>query len=105
MALFEQGVVVQYTGHGHANVDVDTSVHSLPDPGVPWDKIRRVIVRALGQPIEWTTDGTDPDGTSSMRLLADNDVLVLDTDFTQFRMTQSPAASGAADVRIVYLGI
>src|SRR5690348_1181317 len=104
MALYEQGIVVQYQGHGHEVVTVDTSVHVLPDPPVDWTRVRRVAVRNLGQPIDWTADGTDPDGITSFKSLAD-EIVVLDTDFTNFRMKASPDATGSADVRIAYFGI
>lgn len=101
--MFEQGVVVQFIGHGHEAVSVGASVETLPPPSVDWSRIRRVVVRNLGQPIDWTNDGNDPDGVASFKSLAD-EIIVLDTDFENFRMTASPDATGAADVRIAYFG-
>ena len=106
MALYEQGVVVQYDGHGHLSQSVSTTPVALPAPpnGISWGRIRRVVVRNLGQPIDWTSDASTPDGVNSFRSLAD-EIVVLDTDFQNFRMVQSPSATGAADVRIAYFGI
>lgn len=104
MALFEQGLLVQFDSHGHQQVTVSAGVESLPEPAVGWSRIRRVAVRNLDQPIDWTADGTTPDGSSSFKSLAD-EIVVLDTDFQDFRMTTSPAATGDADVRIAYFGI
>lgn len=104
MALYEQGVVVQYQGHGHTAVTLGSTVQPLPAPTVDWSRIRRVAVRNLGQPIDWTADGNDPDGSSSFKSLAD-EIVVLDTDFQNFRMKASPDATGSADVRIAYFGI
>ena len=104
MALFEQGVLVQYNGHGHQQVTVSTAVESLPEPAVGWDRIRRVALRNLDQPIDWTNDATDPDGTTNFKSLAD-EIVVLDTDFQDFRMKRSADATADADVRIAYFGI
>jgi hypothetical protein len=104
MTLFEQGVVILYDGHGHQNVTVGTSPASLPTPSVGWGRVRRVVVRNLGQPIDWTNDGTTPDGETSMKSLSD-DVVVLDTDFLNFRMVRSPDATADADVRVAYFGV
>lgn len=105
MALFEQGVVVQYAGHGHAQVNVGSTSQALPAPAqVDWSRIRRVVVRNLGQPIDWTNDGTVPDGTTSFKSLSD-EIVVLDVDFENFRMRTSPDATATADVRIAYFGI
>lgn len=100
MALFEQGQVVQYDTLKHASVSLGQVVEALPDPGVSWDRIRRVVVRNLSTRIDWRCDGQDP-STDGFPSLAD-EVVVLDTDFTQFQMV---APAGTVDVRIIYFGI
>lgn len=107
MALYEQGVVVQYQGHGHTALTLSTTVEALPAPpdGVDWSRIRRVAIRNLAQPMDWTDAvGETPDGVNSFKSLA-NEIVVLDTDFQNFRMVRSPDATADADVRIAYFGI
>lgn len=100
MPLFEQGQVAVYDTLHHAAVSLTTTPASLPDPGVAWSRVRRVIVRNLGAAMDWQADGSDP-GPNAFRSLAD-EILVLDIDFSQFRMA---AVSGTADVRIAYFGV
>src|SRR5690242_14890723 len=100
MALYEQGQVVQYDTLHHAQVTLSTTPESLPDPGVSWDRVRRVIVRNLGAEMDWQADGSDP-GSAAFRSLAD-EIVVLDINFADFRMV-SPA--GSVDVRIAYFGV
>ena len=101
--MYEQGVLVQYIGHGHQQVTLGSTAQGLPVPAVAWSRIRRVVVRNLGQPIDWTADGNNPDGITSFKSLAD-EIVVLDTDFENFRMIVSPGSAGNADVRVAYFG-
>jgi hypothetical protein len=100
MPLFEQGQVVQYDTLKHASVSLSTTTEPLPDPGVDWGRVRRVVVRNLGAAMDWQSDGNDP-GTDAFRSLAD-EIVVLDIDFQQFRMK---AVTGTVDVRIAYFGV
>lgn len=99
MALYEQGQVVQYDTLKHVSVSLTTTPVSLPNPGVDWSRVRRVVVRNLGAAMDWQSDGNDP-GSDAFRSLAD-EIVVLDIDFENFRMA---AVSGTADVRIAYFG-
>ena len=100
MPLFEQGQVVQYDTLKHAQLTLTTIVEPLPDPGVDWSRVRRVIVRNLGASMDWQSDGNDP-GADAFRSLAD-EIVVLDIDFQLFRMK---AVSTDVDVRIAYFGV
>jgi hypothetical protein len=94
-------MVIQYETLAHQQVTVTSSaVVSLTEPAAGWNRVRRVLIRNLNAAIDWRSDGTDPDG-SSFRSLAD-EIVVLDVDFSTFRMK---AVSADADVRIAYFGL
>lgn len=103
-ALHEQGLQIKYSPLGHAQVTVGLSAVGLSSiPNL--SRVRRIVIRNLGQPINWRDDGTDPTGTTGMVALKD-EILVYDGDKAdQFKMIRNSAATGDADVRIAYYGV
>lgn len=85
---------------GHEKVDVGTSAVGFAN--VP-TRVKRTMIRTLGQPINWRDDGQDPDGSTGMTLLKD-EVLIFDADPNRFKMIRTSAATGNADVRVSYYG-
>jgi hypothetical protein len=81
---------------GHNKVTVSSSAVSLPS--IPAG-VKRVVIRTLGQAINWRDDGTDPTSSVGMALLAD-ETLVFDGDAYLFRMIRSSGSD--ADVRVAY---
>lgn len=82
----------------HAQVTVGTIAVGLPD--VP-DRVRRILIRVVGQPVNWRDDGVPPTGTTGMPLLADES-LVFDADPDTFRLIRAASATANADVRVAY---
>jgi hypothetical protein len=101
-ATHENGVQIAYIPLGHVQVSVGTTVVALPSLPAR-DRIRRVTIRVLGQPINFRDDGVDPTGAVGFPLLAD-ETLVYDGDPELFRMRTDSTATGNADVRIAYYG-
>lgn len=101
--LHSQGIQVLFRPLGIAKTTVSTTPVGLPS--VPTSgRIRRVVIRALNQPIEYRDDGTTPDGSNGFRLLAD-EVLVYDgEDPSAVQLIRASSASGDADVRVAYYG-
>lgn len=101
--LFEQGLQILYNPLGVYAVTVGSSAEalpSLPDLG----KLRRVVVRGLGQPWEWRDDGVDPDGSNGFHQLAD-EIVVFDNDFSQLKLVRASTATADVDMRIAYYGL
>ena len=85
---------------GHEQATVGTSVTTLAPPA----GTRRVTFRTLGQPINFTDDGTDPTDATGFPLLAD-EVMVHDVDEPQaIKLIRSSEATADADVRVMYHG-
>ncbi len=104
MAKYEQGMLVLHAPLGHTNLTVSTAAVSLPTlPAL--DRIRRVVIRTVDQPVNWQDDGLDPSTTSGM-YLATGDTLVYDgTRSDLLRLIRAASATSNADVRIAYYGI
>lgn len=86
---------------GHFQVTVSSAAVALPS--IPAEA-RRVVIRSLGQPINFRDDGTDPDGSTGFPILADEWIIYDTVPTANFKMITSSAATGNADVRISYYG-
>jgi hypothetical protein len=104
MAKFEQGIVVLHAPLGHVNQTVN--VTAAPLNALPaLDRIRRVVIRTVDQPICWRDDGTAPTNTTGMYLAA-GDTLVYDgTRADQLQLIRAITATTDADVRLAYFGV
>lgn len=99
------GVQVHFEVLAHAQITVGTGAVGLPSipSGDLEAQIKRVVIRNLGQPIQWVGDGSDPTQSYAFPALAD-EVFVYDgRDLSKFKMVRAPAATADADVRIIYL--
>ncbi len=104
MAKYEQGMVVLHAPLGHAVLSVTTSAVALPS--IPTlDRIRRVVIRAVDQPINWQDDGVDPSSTTGMYLAAGDTLIYDGTRSDLIRLIRAASATTNADVRIAYYGI
>lgn len=104
MARYEQGIVVQHAPLGHESLAVGTSAVG-PALLPPLDHVRRVVVRTVDQPVNYTDDGVDPTSTTGMYLAA-GDTLIYDaTRADQLKFIRASSATGNADVRIAYYGL
>lgn len=84
---------------GHEQLTVGTSVATLPN--IP-DRVRRTVIRVVGQPVNWTdAPGEEPTGTFGMPLL-ENETLVFDGNPYDLKLIRASNATGDADVRIAY---
>lgn len=96
---------------GHAKLTVSTSavglasaVDSSGNPLTVPAGTRRVVLRILGQPVNYTdASGETPTGTFGFPLLSD-ETLVYDGDPSLLKLIRSASASADADVRIAYYG-
>lgn len=96
---------------GHAKLTVSTSAVGLDqavdvggNPVTVPAGTRRVVLRTVGQPVNYTdTDGESPTAIFGFPLLAD-ETLVYDGDPDLLQLIRSSSASGDADVRIAYYG-
>jgi hypothetical protein len=86
---------------GHFQVTVSSA--AVPLPSIPAEA-RRVVIRSLGQPINFRDDGTPPTGTSGFPILADEWIIYDTVPTTNFEMISASTATGDADVRISYYG-
>lgn len=104
MAKYEQGMVVQHSPLGHESLTVGVSAIGFADlPEV--DRVRRVVIRTLNQPVCWRDDGTDPTSSTGM-YLGSGDTLVYDaTEPNELKFIRASDATGDADVRVAYYGI
>lgn len=101
-ARFEQGLLVTYSALGHEQLTVGTTAVGLPNlPDLA--KLRRVVVRNLGEPMNWRDDGTSPTANTGFPSLAD-EIMVFDGDFEQLEFIRSASAGNDIDVRIAYYG-
>ena len=97
---FQNGQIVVHNPMGYAQVTVGGSAVGLP--GLPdVERVRRVMIRVLGGPINFRDDGVDPTDSEGFTILKD-EVFVYDGDFERFRMVKDDVAD--ADVRIIYYG-
>lgn len=111
MARHEQGLIILQHPLGHFEATVSTTPEPLPGLNTVLtaqedrpERIRRVVIRNVGQPMVWTDDGTDPTGSHGMPSLAD-EVLIYDgSDLDQLRFARSPSATADVDLRVAYYG-
>lgn len=86
---------------GHEQLTVGTSAVGLPN--IPAGT-RRVLLRVVNQPVNWTDFPDDPPtATFGMPLLKDES-LVFDGDPENFRLIRASSATADADVRVAYYG-
>lgn len=102
--LHSRVIQVLFEPLGFEKVTVSTAAVALPSlPDLA--RLKRVVIRALDQPISFRDDGTDPTATTGMEILAD-EILVYDgSRADQFKMIRTNDATGDADVRIAYYGL
>lgn len=86
---------------GHFQVTVSGS--AVPLPTIP-PEARRVVIRTLGQPINFRDDGTSPTGTTGFPMLADEWIVYDTVPTIDFEMILGSTATGDADVRVSYYG-
>lgn len=84
---------------GHSVISLGGSPTGLSAP----DLTRRVVLRTLGQPLNYRDDGIAPTGSVGFPLLAD-EVLIYDGDPALFQMVVASTATGNADVRLAFYG-
>lgn len=101
-ARFEQGSVITYSALGHEQLTVGSTAVGLPNlPNL--DRLRRVVIRNLNQPINWQDDGNDPTSSTGFHALAD-EIVVYDGEFDLIKFIRASTATADADVRIAYYG-
>lgn len=100
----EAGLQIQFNPLGHFSLTVSTIAVGLPNlPDL--SRIRRVIIRNLGQPVNWRDDGTDPTGSTGFAALSD-EIIVYDGNIPQqFKIIRASGATGDCDCRIAYYGL
>ena len=104
MAKYEQGLVVLHAPLGHFGLTVTSTPQVLPSlPAL--DRIRRVLIRTVDQPICWTDDGTAPGPTSGMYLAAGDSLVYDGTRADQIQLVKAATATANADLRVAYYGI
>lgn len=102
MQTHENGVQVRFVALNFAQATVDTTV--ISPPGLPnVDRVRRIIIQPLGNPLIYRDDGVDPTGTTGLLIPADA-FFVFDGDPSKLRLRTDGTASGTADTRFGYYG-
>lgn len=101
-ARFEQGNLVNYAPLGVHVMTVSSTPLTLPNLPSS-DQLRRVAIRGLGQPWEWSDDGTVLNGSNGFRQLAD-EIVVYDAAFDTIQLIRASTASADVDVRLAYYG-
>lgn len=86
---------------GHFQVTVSTAAITLPT--IPAEA-RRVIIRSLGQPINYRDDGTSPTASTGFPILADEWIVYDTVPTAAFKMIRAASATADADVRIAFYG-
>lgn len=104
MSVREQGMLVLHTPLGHTSLVVGVTPVELPDLP-PLDRIRRVVIRTIDQPICWRDDDTDPTGSTGMFLDAAETLVYDSTRADLLRFVKADSADGDADVRVAYYGV
>jgi hypothetical protein len=100
-SVFDGGLQVRYAPLGHFEVTVGATAVGLPNIPNP-ERVRRIVIRPLGEAIVFTDDGTTPSASHGMPLLED-EILVYDgQEAEDFQMIRRAAAD--ADVRVIYYG-
>lgn len=111
MARHEQGLIILQHPLGHFQADVSTTPVSLPGLTTVLaaqderpERIRRVVLRNVGQPMVWTDDGSAPSSTHGMVAQAD-EVLIYDgSDLSQLQFIRAADATADVDLRVAFYG-
>lgn len=98
--LFENGGQIRYVALAHRNFSADSTVGGVGIPSLTSpERIRRVIFRNLGAPVDVSFTGGDP--TAGFRLLAD-EITVHDGDPTKLLFNSTTGTP--VEVRAVLMG-
>lgn len=102
--LFQGGTQVRYEVVALGQANIGTSAAGLPNLPPNWkDRVSRVVLRSIGQPINIDPLGS-PTSTTGWPLLKDEIIVFDGADLETFKMIRASTASGDADVRIMYMG-
>jgi hypothetical protein len=104
--LFLHGQQIRFINILHTKATVGTAETGLPSLPANWkDRIYRVVIRNIGQPIDWRGDGAPIDGVTDFPALADEIIVYDGADLEAFRMRRAASATADVDVRVIYLGV
>jgi hypothetical protein len=103
LARFEQGVLVLTNALGHGKLTVGATALGLP--ALPdTDRIRRVIIRTVNQPVNLRDDGTDPTGSTGLYLAAGDTIVHDGSRPDLIKLIRAADATADADVRVAFYG-
>ena len=103
MARFEQGVLVLTNALGHEKLTVSSTAVGLQDlPSL--DRIRRIVIRTVDQPVNLRDDGTDPTNNTGLYLAAGDTIVHDGSRPDQIKLIRAIDATADADVRVAYYG-